>query len=155
MSKYYVYDNATRKIRVGNHSFAFDVVGNIAGAWRGVMKLDDPEAIKSLEIVSSKLGIREISFEEYDEFLKKKANYSGASGSITPVSQPQTNLSARGAGVVLVEGQLKRFGNPPVEATTTPTKIVSEEPILLGTAKYNDPLDVKLNEKAPKKKKSS
>jgi hypothetical protein len=150
MSKYYVSNNANRRIRIGELSFAFEITENFAGAWRGVLTLSKPEEIAAFEKIAASLGATEISKEEYDGHLKKKVSSTVGSASSSPVPNKMT-VAGRGAAVVVKEGQLQ-YGKP--EVSTVPIVVQSVDDLIpLGVAPYVDPLEQKLAEKPKRGKK--
>ncbi len=55
MTKFYEYGNATRRLKSGKFTFQFDVVEQVAGNWRGVLKLEDEESqVKFLSLSKAK-----------------------------------------------------------------------------------------------------
>lgn len=70
--KYYLYNNANRRLKLGKFTFVFDVVDQFAGAWRGILATGKPGEIATIEAHARRLGIVELPEAEYEE-LKKKA----------------------------------------------------------------------------------
>lgn len=138
MNKYFVYDNAGRRIRVGSEAFVFEVVGNVGGAWRGVLVESESKRIEALLTVATQLGIREITKEEYDEEIKKKT-------SLTPSSPPQLILTPNSkedkdrAAAVVVGGVVTPQTKAEHERSNVTATI--EEVLKVGKAPYVDPLE--------------
>jgi hypothetical protein len=137
--KYYVYDNASRRIKSSGFTYAFDITEQFGGSWRGVMTLSDPAAIAELEKFAARMGIREISETEYNELLKKKLN----SKQHLQNTHPQQNQQIKaGAGPVVIREPSART-TPDVKTVTgtVSTKPTVEEVVVLGDAPYVDPLE--------------
>lgn len=132
MAKYYIYYNATRVLKSGPYTYQFVQIEQFAGSWKGVMKLDDQGQINELQKFASRLGIEEITLEQYEEELKKKIKYPRFSANIpTPPRPPQSMLN-QNAGVV-IKTPIDRI----IVEDTRPTP---ENAILIGKAEYKDTL---------------
>ena len=147
MSKYYVYDNATRRFKVGEFTFAFDVVEQFAGNWRGVLKLDKPEEIAALETFAATVGVREITADAYEELLKKKGpSRNPSQESITRLQVP---IKGSAGAAVVRDPSAPTISNPNSEKD----KLLSaDDAVVLGDAPYVDPLDVPRTARNRKKK---
>lgn len=75
MTKYYHADNVNRRIKVGGQQFLFEPYGQFAGVWSGVFATenDSQQAALSAAVGQRGVSVREITQEEYDSFIKKKA----------------------------------------------------------------------------------
>ena len=140
MSKYYYYRNASRRLKVSGFVFDFEVVDNVGGAWCGVLELSDPLKILALETVAPRLGITELTKDEFDELVKKKTR----SASFFTSNPPRAaSLPAHvGVGPAVV-------ATPPVKAKPTVSSKTAETLVKTGKAEFNDVLDGKMY--APKR----
>jgi hypothetical protein len=149
MVKHYVYDNANRRLKSGKFTFAFDVVEQFGGSWRGVLKLDDEEQIKALESFATRLGVREIPVEEYERLLKKKLNSPPSSPDI--IRQPVSRLAAAAGHVVIKDAPLSQTTpNGSITGTANPKPAISDA-VVVGSAPFVDPLEVRSNKRGRKK----
>lgn len=147
MDKYYVYDNASRRLKSGKFTYSFDVVEQFGGSWRGVLHLTDAAQITTLESFGPRMGVKEIPKEDYDALLKKKLNSPRSSPDI--IRLPVSPLKEVAGRVVL-----KDPSNPTtlkVEAIAQNSKPTIEEAVSIGTAPYIDPLEQRSNGKRKKK----
>jgi hypothetical protein len=145
MSKFYVYENASRRLRTGGFTFSFDVIEQFGGNWRGVLKLDDEASIAALSEIAVRLGVKEISEEEYDGWLKKKLNSRLPSPDI--IRLPTSPLKVGVGHVVIKEPSGRTI---PEAAITVSPKISSDEAITMGKAPYVDPLEERSKSKRRK-----
>lgn len=134
---YYSYGNATRRLRSGKFTFTFDVIEQFAGNWRGVLKLDNTEAIAALEEIAPRMGIASITEAEYDTLLKKKANFKPSSPDIIRLSTSALRETA--AGVAVVKSPLN-LTIPDAKTSVGSPKIEVSDAVVIGEAPYVDPL---------------
>lgn len=136
MSKYYRYDNASRRLRSGKFTYVFDVVEQFGGNWRGVLKLDNEEEIAALLTFAARFGVVEITEDEYNQLLKKKLNSKPSSPDI--IRLPMSRLKET-AGVVVVKSPLSPT-TPDISNPTGKVGLEISEAVVLGEAPYVDPL---------------
>lgn len=74
MKKWYLANNASRRIKLGKFTLAFEIVDQFAGAWRGVYATSNPEEIQLIDAAAPRLGMTELTEEAY-EALSKKATF--------------------------------------------------------------------------------
>ena len=91
---YYLYGNATRRLKVDGIVFNFEVCDNVGGAWYGVLALSDEAKIATLATVAARLGISEIDEPTYQDFLKKKTKIE----SLLVVSKPTNDTGRKPCG---------------------------------------------------------
>lgn len=134
MTKYFVYDNASRRIQSNGFEFAFDQVEQFGGSWRGVLKLEDPAAIKELATLADRLGIEEITIEQFDAYIKKKTR---SRGSLEISASPPLSSPIK---VGVNPAQVKT----PIGKVTSGVELPTAEETVTGlvgkTAPYVDPL---------------
>lgn len=141
--KYYLSNNASRKFKANGYTFAFEVVEQFAGSWRGVLKLEHEEEIKALESFAASVGIKELTEAEYQEQLKKKV-YSKPKPSPSQVIHPPSQLPDN-VGVVLKNGN-------PTPQTKAQDKLPEVDALLnIGTATFVDPVEIKAARSKKKK----
>lgn len=150
MDKYYVYENANRRFKVGEFGFSFEVVEQIAGNWRGVLKTTSDAEDAALQTFAASVGITEITLDEYNALLKKKGN----SWTPSPESVQRLSIPMRGSAeaVVVRDPSVPTILNP-----NSKDKLLSvDDAIVLGEAPYVDPLDaVRPSRKHSKKVKAA
>lgn len=144
MTKYYfAYANATRRLKVGAFVFAFDIIDQFGGSWRGLLTLDDPAQQEALERVASQSAVKVLTKPEYDELLKKKVI-------LTPtlqVSRLQSLGNLNGPDAVPVV--INHFTSRPIPDAIKVVPITVDEAVEIGEAPFVDPLDEK---KSPERK---
>lgn len=147
MTKYYEYGNATRRLRSGSYTFMFDVVEQVAGNWRGVLKLEEEGAQTALASFGARLGIIEITEVEYEAALKKKLN------SRTPlpdtVQRVMLPLKETAAGVVVLRSPLGPITLEGVK-NEVDKKLETSEAVTVGVAPFIDPLATRVKTRARK-----
>lgn len=147
--KYYYYGNASRRLKSGKFTFSFTVIGQFAGAWNGVLKLDDPEAIAAIESDGMKaLGVREITLAEYDAYQKKKLNPSKPSPAI--ILPPASSLKGP-AGAAVIRDPSSQITPKSVSVASAEAKPTVQDAVVLGEAPYVDPLEQRNGKKRTKK----
>jgi hypothetical protein len=153
---YFRYDNASRAVKLGDKRFVFDVVGQLAGGWVGVLATEDARSIELLSNEGKALGIQPLTEAEYQEQLKKKvvSNNSTQGSTSNKIVLPRPGrLSA--AVVVNRDGapvsQTKGTSNP---VPTVKTLASVEEAVLIGKASFVEPLEAKVEAAKGSKRKS-
>lgn len=131
MTKFYYYQNASRRIKSGEYEFAFDPIEQFGGSWVGVLKLEDAGAQAEIAKISARLGIKEITQDEYDTQLKKKLTFNRHSANIPTLPQPQGSLNQH-AGVVVK--------NRTAPSTPVDDRPSSDDAITIGKADFIDPI---------------
>lgn len=149
MAKYYSYNNASRRLRSGKFTYSFDIIAQFGGGWQGVLKLENPEEIATLESFGPKLGVREITEDEYLALVKKKTNSTRPSPST--IHLPPSPIKPAEA-VVRVK-DLNPTTRKDLNIAVEPTKPSVDEVVTLGQAPYVDPLEQR--SKTRKRKPSS
>lgn len=133
--KYYVYDNATRRIKSGAFEYSFEAIEQFGGSWRGVLRLEDSAAIEELAKFAVRLGIREITETEYADMLKKKAIFKRFSANL-----PSAPTLSRAAPLKVPAGHVAVVKETPDIITLEDKRPSSSDAILVGKAPYHDPL---------------
>ncbi len=140
MNRYFIYDNANRKIKTGKFTFLFDVVESVGGAWRGVLKLAEADEVAALLALPVTLGIREITELEYNEQLKKKTP-SGRKVQPQLIRTPQFQEGEKAAAVVVgAPGARPTKGE---HENKEPAKAPLDKVLKIGKAPFVDPLEIK------------
>lgn len=143
--KYYVYDNASRRLKSGKFIYSFDVIEQFAGNWRGVMELSDPEAITALEAFGPRLGVREITLDEYLNYQKKNKS----SWKVSPsIAHPQKSQAMENVGPVVVR---ENSNQTTLSVQPLSTKPAISDVVIVGEAPYVDPLEARSGGKKRKK----
>jgi hypothetical protein len=153
---YFRYDNASRAVKLGDKRFVFDVVGQLAGGWVGVIATEDPRAIELLSNEGKSLGIAPLTEAEYQEQLKKKvvstASTQGSNSNKIALPRPG-RLSA--AVVVNRDGaQASRTKDTSNPVPVVKTMATVEEALLIGKATFVELLEVKAEASKGGKRKS-
>lgn len=153
---YFRYDNASRAVKLGDKRFVFDVVGQLAGGWVGVLATEDPRSIELLSNEGKGLGIQPLTEAEYQEQLKKKVvsnSYTQDSTSNKIVLPHPGRLSA--AVVVNRDGaQASRTKDTSNSVPSVKTLATVEEAVLIGKATFVEPLETKVETAKGSKRKS-
>lgn len=145
MTKYYfAYANATRRLKVGAFVFAFDIIDQFGGSWRGLLTLDNPEQQEALERVAARSAVKVLTKEEYDEMLKKKVISTRTSQTSQVVNRGSLNDPAVVAVVI-------NHHSAPQTPNKVSKAITVDEAVIIGEAPFVDPLD----EKKPSRKRAT
>lgn len=147
---YFQTYNANRKYINGGFTFVFDGVESFGGSWIGILEESDPAKIAALNSFGPTVSVFEIDAAEYQR-LKKKAT-----GIVAHPHSPVVPLVTPAKGSLLAAGVVRNgiepITTPNVEAESPDQLRTVEDALVVGTAPYVDPLDVKLNAKPTKKK---
>jgi hypothetical protein len=127
MPRYFFGENAGRPIRVGSHSYTFDILSVMGGTQQGVVAVPDDEVEAFLSVASK--WVQEIPETEYVAALQKKKTdrRSRPSPDLAPPQPLGPPLKGRGA--VVVDGKDFRTEQP---TDSAPEKI--DDAIDLGRA---------------------
>ena len=93
--KFYFNENCSKSVKLpGGKWLAFDIVDHFAGSWRGVVATEDSTTIEGLDALTmrARSGVRQITKEQFDAYLKKKQPVRISRG--LPESQRQPVLKA-------------------------------------------------------------
>jgi hypothetical protein len=141
---YFRYDNASRAVKLGDKRFVFDVVGQLAGGWVGVLATEDARSIELLSNEGKALGIVPLTEAEYQEQLKKKVVLSSSTQGSTSNKIVLPRPGRESAAVVVNPGEAPRSRIKDI-SDKAPVKTLTsvEEVITLGKADFEDPLEAK------------
>ena len=144
--RYFQHDNANQPVQVGGKQIQFEAVSHVAGKLLGVHAAEGAEADQLAQLVSRRVGIIEISLDDYEKLRaqKKTTPFSNSLNSlrnsprpvVQPGSGPQQPLEAK-QGVVSAGGNLPPENEKPdlpdvgdvlkVEPVAPPKPIVEGE----------------------------
>ena len=128
----------------------FDGVESFGGSWIGILEESDPAKIVALNSFGPTVSIFEIDEAEYLKLKKKAKGIAASPPSTTPPLVTPAKGSLLSAGVV--RNGIEPITTPNVIAESPDKLRTVEDALVVGTAPYVDPLDVKLNAKPTKKK---
>lgn len=147
--KYYLSKNASRRLKLGKFTVAFEIVDQFAGAWRGVYATNNPAEIALLDEAAPRLGLVELNEEAYEE-LKKKAGLTRARSLRRSGLRPTSvSVGSDKPAVTVVE-------RPKVPSASTEVKKDlpdSSDVLKLGIVNVTDNLDKP--ERRPRRKSSA
>jgi len=143
MKRFFLADNAIRSIKFGDFVTVFDVIDQIGGAWYGVYATDDEALLAAIEKDGPRLGVSEITEDEYNAQLKKKVNSSSNTfrSEVLRIPLPSQNqrnvvVAGKASGAVL---STKGTSEPLPSVADRPTV---EAVVTVGEADYIEPLDI-------------
>lgn len=153
---YFRYDNASRAVKLGDKRFVFDVVGQLAGGWVGVLATEDPRSIELLSNEGKALGIAPLSEAEYQEQLKKKVVLSNSTPGSSSNKIVLPRPSPQNAAVVVNRdgGRALSTKDTSKPVPTVKTLATVEESVLIGKATFVEPLEAKVEAAKGSKRKS-
>lgn len=153
---YFRYDNASRAVKLGDKRFVFDVVGQLAGGWVGVIATEDPRSIELLSNEGKSLGIAPLTEGEYQEQLKKKVVstvFTQGSNS-NKITLPRPGRESAAVVVNREGAQASRTKDTSNPVPTVKVLATIEESVLIGKASFVEPLEAKVETAKGGKRKS-
>lgn len=153
---YFRYDNASRAVKLGDKRFVFDVVGQLAGGWVGVLATEDARSIELLSNEGKTLGIVPLTEAEYQEQLKKKVVLSSSTqgSNSNKIVLPRPGRQSAAVVVNRDGGRASQTKDTSKPVPTVKVLATVEESVLIGKASFVEPLETKVEAAKGSKRKS-
>lgn len=138
--------NASRRYSSDGFIFVFDATDNFGGGWSGVLEVTEEKQLAAIKKLDVNTGVFEITKEEFDRQLAKKVQLPGYSPS------SEAGRQSRTAAILDAKVVVRDVATSPIKVDSKEKLKEVEDVLVIGTAEFTDPLDIKLNAKQRKKK---
>lgn len=137
--KYYLSNNASRRVKLGRFVLSFEVVDQFAGAWRGIYATPNPEEIALIADSATRLGLQELTQEEYEALKKKFVTTQILSQKRSGLRPTNTSVGGNKPAVTVADPKARSALGKTLEAKKDLPE--ASEVLKVGVANISDNLD--------------